>query len=136
MAEDAVAVGVRRLIFLSSIGVLGHTTSGREPFSARDRPAPAGDYAVSKWEAEQELADVSRLTKIETVIVRPPLVYGFDAPGNFCRLMKLIESGVPLPFGCVRNSRSLVGIGNLVDMLVRCAWHPAATGKTFLISDG
>ena len=73
---------------------------------------------------------------IELVIVRPPLVYGPDAPGNFSTLIRAIHRGIPLPFGAVDNLRSLVALDNLVDLLALCGNHPAAAGQIFLVSDG
>ncbi len=73
---------------------------------------------------------------MEVVIIRPPLVYGHDAPGNFGSLVRWVEKGVPLPLGSVYNKRSLVGIDNLVDLIVRCIDHPAAANKVLLAGDG
>lgn len=136
LAEQAVAAGVRRFVFLSSIGVLGVHTNGRSPFRHDEPPEPVEPYAVSKLEAERELASIAARTGLELVIVRPPLVYGPGVGANFLRLVRLVDSGWPLPFGAIRSQRSLVGIDNLVDFLVRCIDHPAASGETFLLSDG
>ena len=136
LAEQAAVAGVRRLVFLSSIGVLGIHTNGRGPFSFSDAPNPVEDYAISKWEAEQALWEVAASTGLEVVVVRPPLVYGPGAKGNLARLLKLVRSGVPLPLGAVQNSRSLIGLDNLVDLLIRCVDHAAAAGQTLLVSDG
>lgn len=136
LAEQAAALGVRRLVFLSSIGVLGNHTNFRGPFFASELPKPVEDYAFSKWEAEQILWAVSAQTDMEVVVVRPPLVYGPEVKGNMLRLLHLVASGVPLPIGLLRNQRSLVGVSNLVDLLMRCADHSAAAGQTFLVSDG
>jgi nucleoside-diphosphate-sugar epimerase len=136
LAEEAVDAGVRRLVFLSSIGVLGLNTSERGPFLDFDPPGPLEDYAVSKWEAERALWDISAQTGLEVVVVRPPLVYGPGVKGNLLRLLKLLSLGVPLPLGAVQNKRSLIGLDNLVDLLIRCVYHPAAAGETFLVSDG
>jgi nucleoside-diphosphate-sugar epimerase len=136
LAKQAAMMGVRRLIYLSSIGVLGVGTNGRPPFSVRDTPDPPENYGISKWEAEQALWEIAQSTGLEVVVVRPPLVYGPGVRANFLRLMQLVAKGVPLPFGKVDNSRSLIGVENLVDLIIRCIDHPAATGQTFLVSDG
>jgi nucleoside-diphosphate-sugar epimerase len=88
------------------------------------------------WEAEQALAAVSSETGLETVIIRSPLVYGPGVGGNFLSLLKLIRSGIPLPFGSVRNHRSVIFRENLVDGLMVCLWKPQAAGQTYLVSDG
>ena len=136
LAEQAASAGVRRLVFLSSIGVLGMDTNNRKSFLYSDEINPTENYAISKYEAEQALHQISNKTAIETIIIRSPLVYGPSAPGNLARLIKLVRSNVPLPFGMVNNKRSMVGIDNLVDLLIRCIDHPDSAGKTFLISDG
>lgn len=136
LAEQAANAGVRRFVFLSSIGVLGIHTNGRGPFFVYEAPSPVEDYAISKWEAEKALHAVAACTGLEVVIVRPPLVYGPGAKGNFTRLLELVSRGLPLPLAAVDNRRSLVGLDNLVDLLIRCAEHPRVAGQTFLVSDG
>jgi nucleoside-diphosphate-sugar epimerase len=136
LAEQAAAMGVRRLVFLSSIKVNGEQTALGAPFLFSDTPAPEDPYGVSKWEAEQALWDVSARRGLELVVVRSPLVYGPGVKGNLLRLLRWVARGVPLPLRAVNNQRSLVGLSNLVDLLLRCAEHPAAAGQTFLASDG
>ena len=135
LARQASAAGVRRFVFLSSIGVNGSQTSGC-PFRAGDAVAPQTPYARSKHEAEQELRGLAERTGMQVVIVRPPLVYGANAPGNFGTLLRWLRRGVPLPLGAVHNRRSLVSLDNLVDLLNVCLDHPAAANHTFLVSDG
>lgn len=136
LAHSAKKAGVRRIVFLSSIGVMGEQHREAPPFSASDTPAPRQDYALSKWEAEQGLAEIAEQSGLETVIVRPPLVYGPGAPANFDRLLRVVDSGLPLPLGRVRARRSFVGISNLSDMLWACVESPQANGQTFMVSDG
>lgn len=134
LARQAAAAGVQRFIFISSIGVNGNIST--RPFTAEDSPRPSEPYARSKWEAEQRLWSIHQDTGMELVIVRPPLVYGPNAPGNFGHLVRWIEKGVPLPLGSIRNMRSLVGVDNLVDLIIRCIDHSAAANQVFLAGDG
>lgn len=136
LAEQAAAMGVRRFIFVSSIGVNGVQSPLGKVFSEADKPNPHNPYALSKWEAEQGLLGVADDTGMEVVIIRSPLVYGPNAPGNFGLLMRWLQRGVPLPLGAIDNRRSLVALGNLVDLIVTCIEHPAAANQTFLVSDG
>lgn len=136
LAKQAVAAGVRRFVFLSSIGVNGGQTAPGKPFSEADRPKPHNAYALSKWEAEQGLLCIADETRLEVVIIRPPLVYGFGAPGNFGSLMRAVQRSWALPLGAVHNQRSLVALDNLVDFIVTCTTHPQAANQTFLVSDG
>jgi nucleoside-diphosphate-sugar epimerase len=135
LARQAAAAGVRRFVFVSSIGVNGAETFQR-PFTAHDEVAPHSPYAVSKYEAELGLQALAAETGMEVVIIRPPLVYGLGAPGNFGSLMRWLQRGVPLPLGAIHNQRSLVALDNLVDLIVTCLTHPAATNQIFLVSDG
>jgi nucleoside-diphosphate-sugar epimerase len=134
LAQQASEQGVRRFIYVSSVKVNGERTLGR-PFRADDRPAPEDAYGKSKLEAELALQAWAAKTGIELVIVRPPLVYGPGVRANFLRLMQLVKSGVPLPLGGIKNSRSMVALGNLVDFLLLCAVHPDAAGATWMVSD-
>lgn len=136
LARQAVAAGVRRLVFVSSIKVLGEHTEPRRPFMADSPANPQDPYGQSKWEAEQALHQVARETGLEVVVVRPPLVYGPGVAGNFRQLVRLVASGIPLPLGAIDNRRSLIALDNLVSLLSLCARHPAAPGHTFLASDG
>ena len=133
VARQAAASGVKRFIFISSIGV--HGISSDRPFTETDLPAPEEPYSVSKWEAEQGLVELCKNIDMELVIVRPPLMYGPDAPGNFGSLVKWVSSGVPLPLGAIHNRRSLVSLDNLADLIVTCLDHPAAAGRVLLASD-
>jgi nucleoside-diphosphate-sugar epimerase len=135
LAEQASAAGVRRFVFLSSIKVNGETTPGT-PFSESTLPAPQDAYGISKLEAENVLRTVCDQSKMEWVVLRPPLVYGPGVKGNFLRLMNLIARGVPLPLASIRNQRSLIHVDNLADAIVACIDTPAAAGRHWLISDG
>ena len=136
LAHQAALAGVKRFVFISSIGVNGSQTKEGKLFSELDEPKPHNAYALSKWEAEQGLMRIAAETGLEVVIIRPPLVYGNKAPGNFGMLVQAIHRGWPLPFGAVHNQRSLVALRNLVDFIITCLHHPAAANQTFLISDG
>lgn len=135
LARQAVKAGVRRFVFVSSVKVNGEATTTK-PFTASDVPMPCDPYGQSKMEAELALQQLGRDTGLEIVIVRPPLVYGPGVKANFLNLIKLVEKGVPLPFGRIRNFRSMVALDNLVDLLIVCARHPNAPGNIFMVSDG
>jgi nucleoside-diphosphate-sugar epimerase len=132
LATAAAERGIRRFVFLSSVKVHGSKTSGRI-FSERDAPQPDDPYGESKWLAEQGLAEMEGL---DSVILRPPLVYGPGVKANFLRLLDWTARGVPLPLGGIHNRRSFVGIGNLCAAIGQCVRHPDAPGHTFMVSDG
>lgn len=135
LAKKAALAGVKRFVFVSSIGVLGSHTSD-SPLTVDSPLIPENEYTQSKLSAEIGLKKISRETGLEVVIIRPTLVYGADAPGNFGMLAKLVSRVPILPFGLVSNKRDFVAADNLKDILMCCALHPAAKGETFLASDG
>lgn len=135
LARQAARAGVRRFVFLSSIKVNGETTQFSHPFTADDIPAPLDAYGISKKEAEDGLRTLSIETGIETVIIRPPLVYGPGVRANFLSMMRWSWQNIPLPLGAIHNRRSFVGLDNLVDLIITCINHPAAAHQTFLVSD-
>ncbi len=128
------SLGVKRFIFVSTVGVNGVATQGR-PFQDGDVPNPTEPYAISKWEAEQTLSALAVRGGTELVIVRPALIYGPSAKGNFLRLMRWVNSGWPLPLGAVTATRSILGLTNFCDLLGKCIDHDAAAGQIFLAAD-
>ena len=133
LARQAAKSGVRRFIFISSIGANGVFSPA--PFKESDKPNPTEDYAISKMRAEAGLKKIANQTNMDVVIIRPPLVYGPNAPGNFGKLSNLVKKRIPLPFGAINGKRSLVALDNLLDLIVTCIDHPRAANKTFLVSD-
>jgi nucleoside-diphosphate-sugar epimerase len=135
LAQQAMDAGVKRFVFISSIKVNGEETFNK-PYTADDVPNPSDSYGISKYEAEEELLELAKTTGLEIVIIRPPLVYGPGVKANFESLMKLVSKGLPIPLGAVKNnSRSFVGLDNLVDFIITCTTHPKAVNQKFLVSD-
>jgi nucleoside-diphosphate-sugar epimerase len=134
LAEAAARCGVRRFVLMSSALVHGRSSPGR-PFTEDDMPAPQTPYARSKLDAEARLTQAARASALEWVILRPPMVYGPGARGNFRRLVRLVRAGVPLPLGAATAAKSFIGIDNLADAVVRAVEHPRAANETFLIAD-
>lgn len=134
LARQAAARGVKRFIYLSSIKVNGEGTASQY-FTADQPVQPEGAYAVSKWEAECLVQEIARETGLETVIIRPPLIYGADVKGNFLRLIRLVDKAWPLPLAAVANKRSMVNLDNLCHLIRCCLEHNKAAGQVFLVAD-
>lgn len=152
LAKLAAECGVKRFIFLSSIKVNGEHTKFYETFKPTisdirfkqlsnasiknqcDKDLDA--YALSKFEAEQVLIKLCKESSMDFVIIRPPLVYGNCAKGNFKKMIEWVSSAKLLPFGGVKNMRSIVYIDNLVSLIESCINHPKASNEIFLVSDG
>jgi nucleoside-diphosphate-sugar epimerase len=136
LARQAASAGVKRFIFISSIKVNGDETFNGQVYRPDDVVSPTDAYAISKYEAEQGLMEISQHTGMEIVILRPPLVYGPGVKGNFLKMMHWMNRGIPLPFGAVNNKRSFVSVYNLADLVCLCVSHPNAANQIFLVSDG
>lgn len=136
LARQARASGARRFVFVSSVKVNGERTRPSKPFKPDDIPAPEDAYGQSKAEAEAALFSLARETGLEVVIIRPPLVYGPGVGANFRLLMRWAGSGLPSPFGACHNKRSLIYVGNLVDLLIKACTAGDAAGQILLASDG
>ena len=139
LARWAAGHGVRRFVFLSSIKVNGEGQDFSvtpHTYTEQDAVAPHDPYGISKWEAEQGLRRIAEVTGLETVVLRPTLIYGPEVKANFRQLLRLVKSGLPLPLSRVNNARSLLYLGNLVDAIRVCLTHEKAAGETFLVSDG
>ncbi|PDT10571.1 SDR family oxidoreductase [Rhizobium sp. M1] len=134
LAEQAARAGVKRFVFVSTIKVNGEEND--RPFRHDDTPQPIDPYGISKLESEIGLREIAARTGMEIVIIRPPLVYGPGARGNFALLVGLVRKRIPLPFASLKNRRTLVAVQNLVDLIITCAAHPAAGGEIFLAGDG
>ncbi len=135
LAAQAAQSGVKRFIYISTIKVNGEL-SQENAFSPSDLPTPQSCYGKSKLEAEQQVTAICEKTGMETIIIRPTIVYGPGAHGNILRLMKLINTGLPIPLGLVQNKRSLVSIENLCDLIVTCLLKEHLTNRVFLAADG
>lgn len=134
IAEAAHRYGVRRIVYVSSIKAIAESDGGLSLHE--DAPArPEDPYGRSKHDAEMLLRQFSDSTGLETVIVRPPLVYGPEVRANFLRMIDAVSRGIPLPLGAVAARRSIVYIDNLADALLHCASDPCATLECFHVAD-
>jgi len=136
LAKQASEAGVKRFIFLSSIKAMGE----QGHFDSLTICQPEDEYGQSKLDADQKLFEVSKQSGMEIVILRLPLIYGPGVKANFRKLIQLVKLSsfkrIPLPFKEVNNSRSMMGLRNLVDLITCCIDHPNAAGKIYLPSDG
>lgn len=136
LAQHAATIGVKRFVFISSIGVLGNSTTNLLPFDEHSNGAAHSQYSQSKLDAENTLLKIAEETELEVVIIRPVLVYGLSAPGNFGKLVNLVNNVPMLPFALCKNKRSFISVDNLVDFISICIDHPKAKNEIFCISDG
>ena len=135
LANAAVAAGVRRFIFASTVKVNGEQSLPGVPFRAGDVPAPQDPYARSKRAAEDALLDVARDTAMDAVVLRLPLVYGPGVRGNFRALVDAVQRRRLLPVGAIDNRRSLLGVDSLAAALDEAIDATAALRGVYLLAD-
>jgi nucleoside-diphosphate-sugar epimerase len=134
LALAAVAQGVRRLIFLSTIKVNGEFTTG-DPFNSGSPCWPSTDYAKSKFKAEQALRETVEGTATRLVILRVPLVYGGEPRHNLSKLINLVERGVPLPFASINNRRHMLALPDLLQLIQMLVTLPDIESATWVVAD-
>jgi nucleoside-diphosphate-sugar epimerase len=134
LAQAAAEEGVRRFVLMSS-GAVNGVRTGDRPFVETDPANPSSHYGLSKQQAEECLQAVSHASGMDWVILRPPVLVGANTPGNIETVMKIINSGLPLPFGAIRNRRSYLGLRNFSDFVALATLHPAAANEVFLLTD-
>jgi UDP-glucose 4-epimerase len=137
LARCAATAGVRQFIFVSTVLVHGRSNEGRSPFSEDDILTPRGLYGMSKAAAEAGLRTLARDSEMKISVIRPPLVYGAGAKGNFALLTRAVNLGMPLPFGAIHNHRAFLAVQNLSSFIQRRLAHPdpASHFEIFLVAD-
>ena len=136
LAEQSAESGVRHFVLVSTIGVHGDMSFPGKPLSERDPLRPYDAYTRSKAEGEAVTLAATDGTATGVTILRPTMVYGAGAPGNFGRLVSLVRSGLPLPFGSIRNSRSFIARENLVSAIQCCLASPPSVQRILVLADG
>jgi len=137
LAEAVAESDVKILIHVSSIAAAGYTRySEGAGLSEEDETDPKGDYGWSKRNCEPAVEALRDSGKLG-VNLRPPLIYGKGAKGNWPKLLKLAKSHLPLPFASVKNRRSFLGIENLGELVSRIlsgGFRPELSG-TYHVAD-
>lgn len=137
LARSAATAGARQFIFISTALVHGGSNEGRAPFSEEDALTPRGLYGMSKAAAETGLKTFARSSDLNISVIRPPLVYGAGAKGNFALLSRAVNLGLPLPFAAIRNRRAFLAVQNLSSFILRRLALPdrASNFEVFLVAD-
>lgn len=136
LAQAAARAGVSRFVFLSTILVNGSSTDGRGPFKPDHAAMPRGVYGQSKAAAEAALQRLAAQSRMRIAVVRPPLVYGREALGNFRQLVGAIRRRIPLPLALVDNKRAFISVQNLVSFVAHLVGFDAGPGyQVYLIAD-
>ena len=135
LARSAADAGVRRFVFISTILVNGRSTDGRGPINEDDELTPRGLYGVSKAVAETRLRKLSQNSGMQITVIRPPLVYGAGAKGNFQLLTRVVQRGIPLPFASINNRRAFVAVENLASFIQQRLSDANEGYEVFLVAD-
>lgn len=117
------SLNVKKFIYISTAKVMGDSNINFDPFNEDQLPNPMDIYSFSKYEAEKKLIKLCKSSKIELIIIRPPLIYGPGVKGNFLKLIKYIDNQNYLPLSNKKNMRSYLSTKNLssaIDTIVNC----------------
>jgi UDP-glucose 4-epimerase len=115
--------------------VHGRSSDGRAPFSERDVLTPEGPYGTSKAAAEAGLETLAQGSGIRITVIRPPLVYGPGAKGNFSVLLRAVRRGIPLPFASIDNRRAFLSVDNLASFISMRLSAQGEKFDVFLLAD-
>jgi nucleoside-diphosphate-sugar epimerase len=135
LARSAANAGTRHFIFVSTVLVHGRSNDGRGPFSEADTLTPRGLYGMSKATAEAGLKALTEQCDMHVTVVRPPLVYGSGAKGNFALLANAVKRGIPLPFATINNHRAFLSVENLTSFISWRLSKPDGKFEVFLVAD-
>jgi UDP-glucose 4-epimerase len=135
LARCAANAGVRQFIFVSTVLVHGRSNEGRAPFREDDILTPRGVYGMSKAAAEAGLEALAQDSDMDVTVIRPPLVYGAGAKGNFRLLVKAVKLGMPFPFAAIRNQRAFLSVENLTSFILQRLSHADRKFDVFLLAD-
>lgn len=111
LAGLAKAAGVKQFVFLSSMSVYGNK---EEVITKETKENPSTYYGKSKLAAEKGLMQLES-ADFKVLMMRPPMVYGPKATGNYTRLSKL--SRITPIFPNIANQRSMIYIDNLLEFV-------------------
>ena len=137
LARAAASAGVRRFVYLSSIKVNGESTAESAHFAPTTCRSRRTIMQRSKLDSGAAPGGrCRRRPSMAASIVRPPLVYGPGVRANFLRLLSLAHSGLPIPLASIANTRSMVSVWNLCDLICALLRHERPMSGVFLVADG
>lgn len=134
LARAAETANVKKFLFISSSSVYG---AGYEDscFTEEHLCKPSNEYGMSKQIAEEFVQSVFYGSTVKQYILRLPLVYGPDSPGNFSKLVRLANTGLPLPFGGCGNKKSIISIDNLTNAISELCTNKDVLPGVFNVAD-
>ena len=113
----------------------GRSNYGRPPFREDDVLTPRGLYGNSKAAAEVGLKGIVPGSGMRVTVIRPPLIYGAGAKGNFALLKRAVINRMPLPLAFVKNRRAFLSAENLASFILHRLSHPGSEYDVFLVAD-
>lgn len=134
LLDAAVAAGVERFVYLSSVKAVGEP--GPRCVDERWTAPPATPYGQAKRAAEERVLAVGRAAGLHAVNLRPALVYGPGMKANLARLIEAVRRGWCPPLPETGNRRSLVHVGDVAQAALLAAARSTARGQTYLVTDG
>jgi len=135
LARAALTAGVKQFIYISTAKINGEFTEPGLKFHESDIFSGEDFYSLTKFFGEEKLKTLLDGHDCGFTILRLPLVIGQNAKGNLTTIKRLTKLGIPFPLLGVRNKRSVVELANLVKVVQRVIFNPAAINQLFMVSD-
>jgi len=130
LADAAFRCGINHLVFVSSIAAQSGSSSDHE-LTEDEPPRPKNAYGRSKLAAENAV----RAAGVSYTILRPVVIYGEGAKGNFAVVFRFSRLPIPLPLGMLKARRSVLSIQNFNSAVGTALSNSRARGETFIVSD-
>lgn len=136
LADAAVQHGIETFVHLSSLFAVTDGVS-EDVLDDAEVKMPSSAYGRSKRQSEEYVWQLPG-KGIFSISLRLPLVIGPDAKGNWAALQKLAATGVPLPFGSIRNRRSIISVVSAADVIAHLLTRrwPATSSGAYFVADG
>lgn len=130
LSEAARQQGVRHLVFVSSIAAQTGPSSNAV-LDETSAPAPTTAYGRAKLAAETAV----RTSGVPFTILRPVVVHGEHAKGNYATVAKMARMPLPLPLSALTNRRSMLSVENFNAAVLTAVMNPAARNEIFVVAD-
>lgn len=125
--------GGTHFLLMSSVKAMGEESVG--VFDESSPCSPATPYGISKFHAEQEVLNFGDENKMHCIVLRLPMVYGPGNKGNMLPLLHKASRNKRLPFGSIKNRRSMVFVDNVAEAICATMASDKSAGQTYIIAD-
>jgi nucleoside-diphosphate-sugar epimerase len=129
--------GVKKFVYLSSVGVMGANVPGI--FDESNQCKPRNNYERSKLKSEQLVLKANNDHGFAVSILRPSIVYGpgkMSSNDSFCSLIQFIQGGKFRYIGSDKSTYNIVYVDDVVTALLYLVLYNGENNNhIFIIND-